>query len=72
MDFFVKKSCGNCNCSGLVDGPCPHCNGTGMGLWMVEDVTLEFHLTQVGHSVMILGQGEMAPRKPPGNVRIVV
>jgi len=71
--IIVKKSCGNCNCSGLVDGPCPHCNGTGMGLWMVEDVTFRVSPnTQVGHSVMILGQGEMAPRKPPGNVRIVV
>jgi len=70
---IVKQACGNCNCTGVLDGPCPHCNGTGMGLWMVEDVTFKVSAnTQPGHSVMLLGQGETAPRKTPGNIRVVI
>jgi molecular chaperone DnaJ len=70
---IAKQVCGACNCVGVLDGPCPHCNGTGMGLWMIEDVYFKVSPnTQPGHSIMVLGQGEMAQRKPPGNVRIVV
>ena len=70
---IVKQTCGNCNCSGVVDGACPSCNGTGIGLWMLDEVVFSVSPnTQPGYSVMILGEGEMAPGKPPGNVRIVV
>lgn len=70
---IVRQACGNCNCAGVLDGTCPHCNGNGMGLWMVEDVTFKVSPnTQPGHSVMLLGQGETAPRKTPGNVRVVI
>ena len=70
---IVKQTCGNCNCSGVVDGACPSCNGTGIGLWMLDEVVFSVSpKTQPGYSVMILGEGEMAHGKPPGNVRIVV
>lgn len=69
----AKQTCGYCDCTGVFDGPCPRCNGTGMGLWMVEDVSFKVSPnTQPGHSVMLLGQGETAPRKAPGNVRVVI
>jgi DnaJ-class molecular chaperone len=69
----ARDVCGHCNTTGGVNSKCPDCNGTGMGLWMVEDVSFKVSPnTQPGHSVMLLGQGEMAPNKTPGNVRVVI
>lgn len=68
-----KHVCGECDGRGLFEGKCPRCNGSGMYSWIVEEVTFKVSPnTQPGHSITLLGQGETAARKPPGNVRVVV
>jgi len=71
--FPYKDVCGYCNGEGEKFMACPDCNGTGFGSWMVEEV--EFRVSpgaQPGHQVNIMGVGECAPRKPPGNLRVVL
>ncbi len=70
---FAKDVCGHCDTRGVLHASCPHCRGTGLGKWLIEEV--HFNVSpnaQPGHSITILGQGEMAGRKLPGNVRIVL
>lgn len=70
MDFVF---CLHCEQSGVVEGTCMACNGTGCKSWIVENV--RFNISpgiQRGHIINVLGVGETAPRKAPGNLRIVV
>ncbi len=70
---IAKMSCGYCDTTGEREGKCDYCRGTGVGKWMVEELGFKVSPnTQPGHSVTLLGMGETAPRKPPGNVRIVL
>lgn len=68
-----KEVCPHCNYQGVLDSKCPTCKGTGAGLWMIEEVVFKVSPnTQPGHSINILGRGEEAARKPPGNVRVIL
>ena len=70
---FAKQVCGHCHTRGVMEGSCPRCSGTGLGLWMVEEIHYKISPnTQPGHTVTVLGRGEEASGKLPGNVRIVV
>lgn len=70
---IARMSCGYCDTTGEIDGKCDICKGSGVGKWMIEEVSFKVSPnTQPGHSVTLLGMGETAPRKPPGNVRIVL
>ena len=70
---FAKDVCGHCDTLGIIDGTCPSCKGSGMGKWTVEEIHFKVSPnTQIGHSVTLLGQGESAPSKVPGNVRIIL
>lgn len=70
---IVKQACGACNCEGVVDGPCGRCNGNGFGDWIIGSVSFKVPKnSQPGHSIMLIGQGESATRKTPGNVKVVL
>ncbi len=75
---WIKKRdlCGKCVGDGtnMVGVLCKECNGTGFKKDMVVE-TIHFKISpgiQPGHVINVLGVGETAPGKPPGNVRIVV
>jgi molecular chaperone DnaJ len=65
--------CQTCEGIGALPDKCTMCNGEGVKEWMTEEVKITFSPNiQVGHSITILGAGEAAPRKPPGQVRVVI
>lgn len=65
--------CPTCNGEGAVPIKCPACNGEGVSNWTIHEVKVNWSRNiQPGHQINILGEGEAAPRKPPGNVRVVV
>jgi molecular chaperone DnaJ len=69
----LKWICNTCNGSGTSDGKCPRCNGDGLGLWMLDEVIFNISANvQPGHTINILGQGEPAPGKAPGSVRVII
>lgn len=65
--------CQKCDGMGALYALCPVCKGEGVFRWIIEDVRVTFspHI-QPGHQINVLGHGEHAPFKPPGNVRVVV
>ena len=65
--------CLHCDGAGAVEGKCPSCKGEGVHQWVVKFVNFNVPAhVQSGHIVNVLGEGESAPRKRPGNLRIVV
>jgi molecular chaperone DnaJ len=65
--------CMKCHGYGAEDRVCPSCNGEGVKDWIMQEVKVVFSRNiQPGHQVNILGEGEAAPRRPPGNLRVVV
>lgn len=68
-----KWVCPTCDYTGEINGKCPFCKGIGTGKWILEEIHFKVSPnTQPGHAINVLGQGETAARKPPGNVRIVL
>lgn len=65
--------CPTCNGEGAIPMKCIACNGEGVAQWKISEVKVHWSAgVQPGHQINILGEGEAAPRKPPGNVRVVV
>jgi molecular chaperone DnaJ len=65
--------CPICDGQGATPDKCPTCNGEGVKPWTIVDVRVVWSPNvQPGHQVNILGEGEMAPRKLPGNLRVVL
>lgn len=68
-----RTICSHCNFTGEIESQCAACKGTGLGKWMLDEVIFKVGPgSQPGHSVTVLGAGEQASRKPPGNVRIII
>lgn len=64
--------CQTCDRSGAIYDKCKRCNGEGVNNWKAKEIKVPFSPgIQVGHSVTILGEGEEAPRKGPGYLRVV-
>jgi DnaJ-class molecular chaperone len=58
---------------GAVPAKCPSCNGEGVKPWMIDEVRVSWSANvQPGHMINILGEGEVGPHKPPGNLRVVI
>jgi len=69
----IKEFCPHCNGMGFKEMNCPDCKGTGFGKWMVEQVKVTVPPnTKAGHQLNILGQGESAPFKEPGSLRVIL
>jgi molecular chaperone DnaJ len=65
--------CNVCDNMGGTPVKCPTCNGDGVHPWTISYVNVTWSPNiQPGHSINVLGEGEMAPFKPPGNVRVVI
>jgi molecular chaperone DnaJ len=65
--------CSFCEASGYVYGECPDCNGDGVKNWTVHNVKVTFPAgIQSGHTINVFGEGEVAPKKQPGHVRVVI
>jgi molecular chaperone DnaJ len=65
--------CIKCESMGAIQDKCPTCNGEGVKPWTIAEVRVSWSPNvQPGHQVNIIGEGEMAPMKPPGNLRVVI
>lgn len=69
----IRKNCTHCEFSGLIFGHCKDCNGSGNGEYRIFQTNLAWSAgIQPGHQVIIKGEGEVAPMKMPGDLRVVV
>lgn len=65
--------CQKCEGMGAVQTQCPTCKGEGVSPWTIAEVRVVWSAgVQPGHMINVLGEGEFAPGKPPGNLRVVV
>lgn len=65
--------CPLCEGQGATHVKCPACRGEGVLAWAIYEVPVVVSPgVQAGHTVNVLGEGEAAPRKAPGNLRVVV
>jgi molecular chaperone DnaJ len=65
--------CNFCDGIGAIPETCPFCKGEGVSHWVIQEVRVTFSPNiQVGHQINVIGEGESAPNKPPGNLRVVV
>lgn len=65
--------CPRCNGDGGIEAVCNICNGEGVKEWIEKEVKIHISPNiQPGHTINILGEGEAAPRRPPGNLRVVI
>jgi molecular chaperone DnaJ len=65
--------CPKCDGMGAEYKQCTTCGGSGLGKWIIKSVTVYVSPNvQPGHSIKILGEGEHAPFKAPGHLRVVV
>lgn len=65
--------CPRCDGMGAEYKQCPQCAGTGLGKWVIRSVPVYISPNvQTGHSVKVLGEGEHAPFKTPGHLRVVI
>lgn len=66
-------TCDFCDYTGSKFMKCNYCEGEGLKLWRIQEV--HFNVTpfsQIGHQINILGVGEYAPNKKPGDLRIIL
>jgi molecular chaperone DnaJ len=65
--------CPRCHGYGAEEQVCGICNGEGVYGWTVQEVAVRFSpKVQPGHTITVLGEGEAAPHKAPGNLRVVI
>lgn len=65
--------CNHCENTGTIGGDCELCQGIGLGKWEISQIKVIVpRNTKPGHTITIMGEGEIAPKKPPGNIRVVV
>lgn len=66
-------ACETCDGVGAVKTKCSRCNGDGVSEWEIVQVRATIPpRSKVGYSVLIYGEGEAAPGKAPGNVRVIL
>jgi molecular chaperone DnaJ len=65
--------CQVCDGIGAIQTKCHACNGDGLKEMKVHTVRVNWSPNvQPGHTITILGEGEAAPNKAPGQLRVVV
>lgn len=65
--------CNVCDNSRTVIGDCPLCKGTGLRGWIVDEISINIPPNvPPGHTINVIGSGEPAPKKAPGNVRVII
>lgn len=66
-------ACDVCDGVGAKQEPCRHCKGQGVHNWEIAEVQVTIPpRSKIGHTVLVYGQGEEAPMKAPGNLRVVL
>lgn len=71
----ISKSiwCEYCSNDGYIQAQCTVCNGEGVHNYYISDIQVNISAgVQPGHAILVLGEGEAAPNKAPGNVRVVI
>lgn len=64
--------CPNCDATGSIEEKCKKCRGVGKNGWGNRDVRVSIPANcQPGHQITVHGEGEHAPRKLPGYLRVV-
>jgi molecular chaperone DnaJ len=72
-NWEMAPECNMCKGEGVVFTPCRQCKGEGVNFWSIRGVTLSVPANcQIGQQVTVAGEGEVAPLKPPGYLRVVV
>ncbi len=65
--------CQICDGIGALNLVCPTCGGEGVKDWSIETVKVKVpQNVQAGHTINVIGAGEEAPNKAPGQLRVVV
>jgi molecular chaperone DnaJ len=69
----MAPECHMCKGEGIIFVPCRHCKGQGVSQWTVKSVfpTVPPNC-QAGQQITVIGEGEVAPLKSPGYLRVVV
>lgn len=69
----LNYGCPQCNWEGAISKKCEACDGKGVNAWEIKDIRMKVPAnTQVGQTILVAGEGEYAPRKPPGNLKVVI
>lgn len=69
----LAPECRACKGEGILYIPCRHCKGDGVSNWAVRSVKVSIPGScQIGQQVTVAGEGEMAPLRAPGYLRVVV
>lgn len=65
--------CPHCKGLGYISKPCDICFGNGVQRWVIKEVFFVIPPNStIGQQIMIVGEGELAPKKAPGNLRVVL
>lgn len=65
--------CHVCQGTGIKNRICNNCNGQGVLNWINKEVFFVIKPnSEIGEQITVLGEGESAPRKSPGFLRIVL
>lgn len=68
-----RHFCDYCDRQGQITRTCDICKGAGVERWIVVNVKVVVPPnSKIGYSINVLGEGEAAPGKPPGNLRVVI
>lgn len=69
----MAPECQMCKGEGIIYVPCRQCKGDGVALWGIRSVTVSIPSNcQSGQQITVAGEGELAPLKSPGYLRVVV
>lgn len=65
--------CYVCQGDGYFDGKCPICNGEGVAGWGTSFIAFTVPVgSKAGTALTLVGEGEHAPHKRPGDVRVIL
>lgn len=69
----LRLHCSKCDGHGIYFNTCPVCKGAGVAQWVVKNVYVTIPPnSQIGQQIMVAGEGESSPNKPPGYLQIVL
>lgn len=69
----MQMFCPKCDGASYQERICPKCNGSGVDVWEIASVKVKIpERAQVGQAVLVMGEGECAAKKPPGNLRVII
>lgn len=69
----MAPECHMCKGEGIIYVPCRQCGGQGVNLWALRSVFIPVPSNcKTGQQITVVGEGEVAPLKSPGYLRVVV